>query len=154
MAGCESDPVLKGEGTGVQRIAGTLPKVGDASDMSEVVEGTIVTLNNTRSGELDSARDNKHTGIITEVVLDQNGNVTTMKMVDSGGTAGSGSSGPRVSTLISNGQSQYWGNRINGFYKFDTKLDGGTPTNTAAAMTQRSNSSARRVGNKVMSTGY
>jgi len=91
---------------GVQRIAANLPKIGDKDNMSEVVEGTVVALNNTLKSDLDPAKDFKHTGIITEVVRDENGNITSMKMIDSGGTAGSGKSGPRESTLISGGKSQ------------------------------------------------
>jgi RHS repeat-associated protein len=141
IAGGETDPVLTGEGTGVQRIAANLPKIGDKDNMSEVMPGTVVALNNTLKGELDPAKDFKHTGLITEVVKDKDGNITLMKMIDSGGTAGSGKSGPRESTLISGGKSQYWGDRINGFYKWDTKPDtGAKATNTAAAVTNTANS--------------
>jgi RHS repeat-associated protein len=124
IAGGESDPVLEGSGGGVERIAKNLPKVGDKTDMSKVEVGTVVALNNTREGELDPKKDFKHTGIISEVVRNDDGSIKSMKMIDSGGTPGSkNGSGPRVSTLISNGKSQYWGDRINGFYKWDTKPD-------------------------------
>jgi RHS repeat-associated protein len=123
IAGGEADPVAKGTGRGVERIAKNLPKVGDKNDMSQVEVGTVVALNNTGKGEIKSENDFKHTGIISEIVRNADGEITTMKMIDSGGTAGSGASGPRVSDLIVNGKSEYWGNRINGFYKWDTKPD-------------------------------
>jgi hypothetical protein len=152
--GGESDPVENGEGTGVQRIAANLPKIGDKDDMSKVEVGSVVSLNNTFSGELDPARDFKHTGMITEIVKDKSGKIMLMKMVDSGGTAGSGKSGPRESTLISDGKSKYWGDRITGFYKWDTKPDtGAKPTNNSNAVQQQSNKSSltyRRIGGKLL----
>ncbi|NOT76902.1 MAG: hypothetical protein HOP08_18415 [Cyclobacteriaceae bacterium] len=136
----ESDPVAKGTGRGVERIAQNLPKVGDIGDMSKVVVGTVVALNNTGKGELKPEYDFRHTGIISEVIRGDDGRIISMKMIDSGGTAGSGASGPRVSELITNGESQYWGNRINGFYKWDTKPDtGAQSTNTANAVTTKAN---------------
>jgi hypothetical protein len=59
-----------------------------------------------------------HTGLIVEVKRDKNGIITDMKMVDSGGTEG-----PRYSSLISGGKKDYWGKRITGYRKWDTKPD-------------------------------
>jgi hypothetical protein len=50
-----------------------------------------------------------------------------------GGTPGSGKSGPRVSNLVTDGNFNYWGVRITGFYKWDTKPDGAAPTNTSSS---------------------
>jgi hypothetical protein len=44
-------------------------------------------------------------------------------MIDSGGKPSSGTSGPRNTDLITNGVSKYYGDRVTGFRKWDTKPD-------------------------------
>jgi len=91
--------------------------------MTEAIEGNAVTLNNTRSEPLDPKKDLSHIGIITQIERDDNGNITTLKIAHSSGTAGSGKSGPRYDYAIKDGKSLYWGKRITGVYKWDKKPD-------------------------------
>ncbi|GAA5044269.1 hypothetical protein GCM10011506_47890 [Marivirga lumbricoides] len=105
VAGGEPDP-NSGNSNGVTNIAENTTAVEE----SDVEPGNIVILN-----------DKKHTGLITEVVRDKDGNITTLKMIDSGG-----SEGPRNTTLIDGGKNKYYGNRIVGYRKFDTKPDAQT----------------------------
>jgi hypothetical protein len=107
VAGGEKDPNM-GNSNGVTNIDNTLP---DASP-KDVVPGNIVILN-----------DSKHTGVITKVERDENGNIKNMTMVDSGGNPDKGKSGPRESQLFSNGKANYWGQRVDTYKKFDTKPD-------------------------------
>jgi RHS repeat-associated protein len=96
-------------------------------DLTNAQVGDVLTLNNSKSGT-DKSKDVSHTGIITELERGENGETLNLKMVDSGGTAGSGTSGPRASNLIVNGENKYWGNRITGVYTWgnDNKIyDGG-----------------------------
>ncbi|MEQ8905137.1 RHS repeat-associated core domain-containing protein [Ekhidna sp.] len=112
VAGGEADPISQSdEGGGVQRTNDALTSV----DESDVVPGNLVILDNSKSG-----KDNPtgHTGIITEVAFDKDGNITTLKMIDSGG-----SEGPRRTTLMEKGNKEYWGKRITGFKKWDSKPD-------------------------------
>ena len=110
----------------MKRIADNTETISE----SDVVPGSIVILDNSASG---SDNPTGHTGIIEQVVRDKDGNITTLKMIDSGGTEG-----PRESTLISNGTNQYWGNRITGFRKFDTKPDVPASSNSTASSTRTS----------------
>lgn len=91
-------------------------------DLSTAEVGDVLTLNNSSSGT-DAAKDLSHTGIISEIERNENGDIINLKMIDSGGTAGSGKSGPRVSTLIDNGNKRYWGKRITGVYSWDGSVD-------------------------------
>jgi hypothetical protein len=111
VAGGESDPNT-GDKNGVSNIADNTQAISE----SEVVPGTVVILNG-----------QKHTGLIVEVVRDKDGNVTDMKMIDSGGTKG-----PRETALIAGGEKKYYGNRVDGYRKWDTKPDAArssTPSN-------------------------
>ena len=44
-------------------------------------------------------------------------------MIDSGGDPETGKSGPRPTDVIKNGVNKYWGDKITGIYKWDTKPD-------------------------------
>ena len=128
IAGGEPDPVLNpGTGNGVQRIRDNTTKVGGKDDYGSVQEGNVVALNNTYDKndpkKIDSKNDFKHIGMISNIVKDESGKIITMQMIDSSGTPGSGKSGPRVSDIIVNGKLTYWGERINGIYKWDTVPD-------------------------------
>lgn len=59
---------------------------------------------------------------MTDVVIDSDGNITDLTIIDSGGTAGSGESGPRSTSLISGGVSNS-DFSIDGYRKWDTKPD-------------------------------
>jgi RHS repeat-associated protein len=126
VAGGESNPAIEGTGRGVERITQNTERIGDKDDMSKVEVGTIVTINNTSGkGDLKPENDYKHVGIITEVTRGDDGNITSMKMIHSSGNPAKGKSGPNEVSLIGGNTSQsgYWGKRITGFYKWDTKPD-------------------------------
>jgi RHS repeat-associated protein len=106
-AGGEKDP-NNGTSNGVTNIANTTTPV----DPKDVVAGNIVILHGST-----------HTGIITLVQRDKDGNIVNEQMIDSGGQPSSGTSGPRVSNLITNGKEGYWGARVDGYRKWDTKPD-------------------------------
>jgi RHS repeat-associated protein len=117
LAGEEEDPVGKpgATGNGVKQIADGSKEVANVND---VQSGNLIVLDNSESG---SSKPYGHIGIITEVVKDKNGNVIGYKFDDSGGKPSSGKSGPRHSSAMIN--SNYWGKRITGIYKWDTKPD-------------------------------
>ena len=99
----------------------------EKTNLSKAQVGDILTFNN---GDVtDKTKNLSHTGMITELERGENGEIINLKMVDSGGTAGSGTSGPRVSNLIVDGKNKYWGNRITGVYTWgeDNKIYSGAP---------------------------
>ncbi|MFX9551945.1 hypothetical protein ABTO49_20320, partial [Acinetobacter baumannii] len=96
VAGGEKDP-NKGTSNGVTNIADNTTPV----DPKDVVPGNIVILHGST-----------HTGIITLVQRDKDGNIVNEQMIDSGGQPSSGTSGPRVSNLVTNGKENYWGQRV------------------------------------------
>jgi hypothetical protein len=90
--------------------------------LDEVEVGSVLTLNNSESGT-DKKKDLGHTGIVSKLERNEDGSIKTLVMIDSGGRPKTGKSGPRESTVISGGENQYWGKRITGVYKWDTKPD-------------------------------
>lgn len=104
-AGGENDP-NNGNANGVKNIENNTQK----KDIQDAQAGNIITFSKS-----------KHTGVITEVIKNKEGNITGFKFIDSGGTEGSGKSGPRNSVAIIG--KNYWGNRISGIFKWDTKPD-------------------------------
>jgi hypothetical protein len=118
VAGGEPTSAGNGQDTGVKNLVDQSIAVG--LDNAEV--GNFLTFNNSESGT-DKSKDLGHTGLIKELSRDDKGNITTLKIIDSGGTAGSGVSGPRVVTVIDGGKNRYYGNRITGAYKWDKKPD-------------------------------
>jgi RHS repeat-associated protein len=125
VAGGENDPTSTGTGGGVKRTNDNLPTVPEA----DVVPGNLVILDNSSSG---TDNPTGHTGIITEVVRDDNGNIIDLKMIDSGG-----SQGPRNTSLIIGGSKKYYGKRITAFKKFDTISDGPTELPMVTITAQR-----------------
>lgn len=99
------DYYVEQEGTGVQRLVQQSTKI----DLNDVEAGDLLALNN--------GRHFGHIGMVVEVKKDGQGNVTYIKMIDSGGTAGSGKSGPRY-TNVTIGE-EYWGKRIDGAYRWN-----------------------------------
>lgn len=106
-AGGEPDPTRDpAKGRGVERIQQNTTKI----DMQDAQPSNFISLNKVT-----------HVGIITKVIKDEDGNVIGFKFQDSGGDPSKGKSGPRNSTaMIGN---DYWGKRIQGVYKWDTKPD-------------------------------
>jgi RHS repeat-associated protein len=123
VAGGEPSSKNNGQNKGVANILIQSEKIGDKDDLSKAEVGNFVTLNNTRTEPLDSERDYNHIGIITQIERDDNGNVVTMQIAHSSGTPGSGKSGPHYDNAIIKGENKYWGKRITGLYKWDTKPD-------------------------------
>ena len=107
VAGGEKDP-NKGNSNGVTNIAKNTKTV----DEKDVEPGNLVILDG-----------KKHTGIITIVERDKDGKIINEQMIDSGGDPKKGKSGPRVSNLIKDGKKLYWGQRVDGYRKWDTKPD-------------------------------
>ena len=89
-----------------------------------------------------------HTGIITEVeVID--GKIQKLTMIDSGGRK-DGPNGPRYSKVIDNGRKKYWGDRIYGVYKWDTKPDtnNSIPNIITSPIVNKNNSSSNNKSDK------
>ncbi len=124
VAGGENDPNT-GNSNGVKNIADNTTEVEEG----DLQEGNLVILDN-------GSNDHGHIGIITEIVLDGNGDIKTLRMVDSGGTEG-----PRESTLVDDGDKKYWGKRITSYRKWDTKPD---KVNSSTSKTSSKKSSRRR----------
>ncbi len=118
VAGGESTSEGNGKDTGVKNLIDQSTEVG----LDEAGVGNFLTFNNSTSGT-DKSKDLGHTGLIVELKRDDLGNITTLNMIDSGGSAGSGDSGPRVISVIKGGKKRYYGKRITGAYKWDTKPD-------------------------------
>jgi hypothetical protein len=109
IAGGEPNPVGKYTGGGVQQTVKGTERV---EDYNNAVEGNLIVFSN-----------ETHIGIITEVLYDSdNGNVIGFKMIHSSGDPDRGYSGPNESTAMLDG-SDYWGKRIDGVYKWDTRPD-------------------------------
>jgi len=123
IAGGEKDPDSNGKDSGVKNIVAQSTEI----EMKDAVPGNIVTLDNSKSGK---DKPMGHVGIVVEIVRDKKGNVTGLKVVDSGGTAGSGKSGPRYTSINIGGKS-YWDNRVTGVYKWD-KIPDKKSSNTQA----------------------
>jgi len=124
VAGGEPSSQNNGKATGVKNIVAQSESVL----LKNAVVGNVLTLNNSTSGN-NKAKDQGHCGIITELTRNKEGKITTLKMIDSGGRAGSGKSGPRTVSVISNGKRKYYGKRITGVHKWDKRPDmykGGT----------------------------
>ncbi len=126
VAGEESDGRYGSEGNsddnGVKKIGANTEEISE----SEVQVGSLVILDNSKSG---TGKPYGHIGIIDKVEFDSDGKITNMSMIDSGGRPSTGKSGPRSSKIITGGSKDYWGKRITGFRKFDTRPDvynGGT----------------------------
>jgi len=109
IAGGEKNPNHGTQISGVYNIVDNTQKVVDPN---KVQVGNLIAF--TKNGD-------HHIGIITEIITDH-GKVIGYKFIDSGGTAGSGESGPRPSIAKLDG-SDYWGEKISGVYKWDTKPD-------------------------------
>ena len=62
-----------------------------------------------------------HVGIIVGITKDEEGNVADIEMIDSGGTQGSGKSGPRRTNIPLKDKKNYWTKRLVGVYKWDKK---------------------------------
>ena len=108
-AGGEEDPNL-GNSNGCTNIANNLQKI----ELKDAVPGNVIIFTSEIGGDNPS-----HIVIITEVeVID--GKIQNLTMIDSGGKK-DGPNGPRYSEVINNGEKKYWGNRIYGVYKWDTK---------------------------------
>jgi len=107
VAGGEKDPINTGTGGGVKRTAANTKEI----NASEVVPGTLVIMN----GET-------HIGIVKTVEFDGDGNISNLQIIDSGGQAGSGESGPRYTDLVTDGTANS-NFSIDGYRKFDTKPD-------------------------------
>jgi len=123
LAGEEPSSKDNGKENGVRNVMAQSEKIGDLNDLSKAEVGNAITLNNTRSETLDSKRDFNHIGIITKIERDDNGNIKTLQITHSAGSAGSGRSGPRTDDAIKEGKSLYWGVRITGVYKWDKRPD-------------------------------
>jgi len=124
IAGEEEDPVGKpgATGNGVKQIADGIEKVNNIEDSQA---GNLIVLDNSTNG---NTKPYGHIGIISEVILDKNSKVIGYKFNDSGGKRSSGKSGPRHSTAMIG--TNYWGKRITGIYKFDTRPDGAVSNQT------------------------
>ena len=105
IAGGETDP-NHGNSNGCSNIANNLQKI----DIENAVPGNVIIF----TSEIDGTHPS-HTGIITEVeVID--GKIQNLTMIESGGEVG-----PRYQDIIKQGEKKYWGDRIYGVYKWDTK---------------------------------
>jgi RHS repeat-associated protein len=105
IAGGETNPNTGDKGSGVLNIESNAQKV----DENGAVAGNIVTF------EFDKGYP-YHTGLVTDVVKDKDGNVTSFTMIHS-----SGGKGPNKQT-VTMGEGKL-GKGVNGFYKWDTKPD-------------------------------
>ena len=115
IAGEEVDPYIGKSGSGVKRIIQSSQKVENLNDM-EV--GNVITLDNSKRKDNPTG----HIGIVESIKYNKSGNVTGYTIIDSGGSAGSGKSGPRRTNINVNGKG-YWDKRVTGIYKWDTKPD-------------------------------
>ena len=106
VAGEEEDPSKKGVGNGVRRIANNTQKI---EDMNDIMVGNLVTFYGEANGEYS------HIGYITDVILDDNGNVADFLFIHA-----AKSTGPTINGYK---ESSYWRKRVSGFYKWDTHPD-------------------------------
>ena len=105
IAGGEEDPIMKGTGNGVRRIANQAETIEDIND---IMAGNLVTFDTGRA-----AGKYSHIGIISDVARDNDGNVVGFHFIHSG------SKGPSIGYSNTN----YWKSRITGFYKWDMRPD-------------------------------
>ncbi|AXY78598.1 RHS repeat-associated core domain-containing protein [Paraflavitalea soli] len=105
LAGGESNPNSGDKTSGVLNIESNTKKVEE----KDVTAGNIVTFHFETGYPY-------HTGLVTDVTKDRNGNITSMEMIDSHGGVG-----PEKRTITS-ADTKLWGG-INGFYKWDSKPD-------------------------------
>jgi RHS repeat-associated protein len=126
----ETDP-SHGNKNGVSNIS----KNTESIDEKEVIVGNIVILDG-----------KSHAGLISLVERDKNGKIINAQMIDSGGKPEKGKSGPRVSNLIVNGKASYWGQRVDGYRKWDTIPDKPLPKLISTPTVSQDNT---RVVNKI-----
>lgn len=124
IAGGETDP-NHGNSNGCSNIANNLQKI----DIENAVPGNVIIF----TSEVDGAHPS-HTGIITDVEI-VDGNISTLIMIDSGGEAGH-----RYQDIIKQGEKKYWGDRIYGVYKWDTKPEANESMPNAITNNNNSNS--------------
>lgn len=118
VAGNEDNPRENGKSTGVKNILAQSDKI----DLANAEVGNILTFNNSADGK-DAKKDLGHTGIIVTLERNDNNEITNLKVIDSGGKAGSGKSGPRYTNVIKGGVKKYYGKRVTGTYKWDKTPD-------------------------------
>jgi RHS repeat-associated protein len=126
VAGGENDPNHPSNGkggTGVENIERNTKEVNE----KDAEPGNIVTFHFDKGWPT-------HTGMLTKVEKDKNGNITSFTMVDSH----SGTGPEERSVTMGKGL----GASVNGFYKWDTK-----PDNTTSASSNGSNSEYNRLMN-------
>jgi len=87
-------------------------------DLKKAAAGNFITFSNTEGTDPSG-----HIGIIVNIEFNEDGGIQNLRMVDSGGDPDTGKSGPRYTDVIKNGVNKYWGNKITGVYKWDTKPD-------------------------------
>ena len=133
IAGGETDP-NHGNSNGCSNIANNLQKI----DIENAVPGNVIIF----TSEIDGAHPS-HTGIITDVEI-VDGNISTLIMIDSGGEAG-----PRYQEIIKQGEKKYWGDRIYGVYKWDTKPEANEsiPNEITTTITNNNNSNSNNNSN-------
>ncbi len=144
IAGGEEDPVERpgAKGNGVKRTADAEKKV----DFQDAQEGDLIVLDNAAKGK--KAKPFGHIGIITGKIKDKDGKVIGFNFNDSGGDPDKGSSGPRHSSTTAGGN--YWGNRITGIYKWDTKPEVATTNNAANSIPVTIKQGSFSLGNWIM----
>jgi RHS repeat-associated protein len=126
VAGGENDPNHPSNGkggTGVENIERNTKEVNE----QDAEPGNIVTFHFDKGWPT-------HTGMLTKVEKDKNGNITSFTMVDSH----SGTGPEERSVTMGKGLGAF----VNGFYKWDTK-----PDNTTSASSNGSNSEYNRLMN-------
>jgi len=115
MAAGVADPDKQNQATGVLNIVKASTKV---NDMNNAQAGNAVVIDWSKS-----QKGFGHIGLITKVNRDANGNVVSLVVVHSGGSQGSGRSGPMEATIYinpSNKYEYYTDKLINGIYKWDS----------------------------------
>jgi hypothetical protein len=133
-AGGEKNPNHGSESSGVLNIEDNTTKVKD----KDATAGNVVTFH------FDGDGYAYHTGLVTGVTKDKDGNIVSFTMIQS-----SSGVGPNEKTVtIGEGK---LGENVNGFYKWDTKPDEKSDTNPAA----NSNAQPAAASSKIpSSSGY
>lgn len=135
VAGGEKKPNTGDQGSGVLNIESNATKVEE----KDAVAGNIVTFH------FDDGYP-YHTGMVTDVTKDKNGNVTSFTMIDSHSGVG-----PEERT-VTMGEDKL-GKGVYGFYKWDTKPDGkGGKNNEESARLNRMADYAEQRGLKNAAT--
>ncbi len=101
-----TNPVGLGTGTGVNQIMEASTKIQTVNDI-QVGNAVIIDWN--------AGGGNSHIGLISEVIRDSDGKVTSYKFIHS-----SSSKGPTENTVNIGGKGYYDGGRITGWYKWDS----------------------------------